>query len=240
MLPALEACRRILVSHKVYSLTIDSFFDKYISPLEVWSDAYESLSDQYTEIVLTNEQQRGYRKCRRDNRGKWKGGGFGIEGALKGAATAGALNIVEGVGYTLFNFAGNIASNISESNKKSRIFNDPQTVHSLCLALWKTVFFMHFALTFCIKDQVGNTCFIDGMVLDSHIAKAEAMMKNLDLIVDQVEKEVVLLQIPEINPYSKDWYIHMYNSYGDPDGELEHIANYFGISVISDYKEKTL
>lgn len=49
--------------------------------------AYDELEEKYSKIVLSQEQQEEYRRLRKANRGRWQGGGFGVGGALKGAAT---------------------------------------------------------------------------------------------------------------------------------------------------------
>lgn len=70
--------------------------------------------------AITEQQhaEKEYREARKASRGRWRGGGFGLGGALKGAATAGALNAVSGFGHDLVNSAGNLSSALDASNAK--------------------------------------------------------------------------------------------------------------------------
>ena len=63
------------------------------------------------------------------------GGGFGLGGALKGTATAGAINAVTGMGHSVVNAVGNVGSAISASNSKRSIYKDDDTFSFLCQAV---------------------------------------------------------------------------------------------------------
>ena len=110
-----------------YDLDRTSYIQDYLLEVvgedhELYIDkAYEQLEDEYTDIVMTQEQKEEYRRLRKASRGRMVGGGFGLGGAIKGAATAGAVNMVTGIGHSLFNAVGNIATSISTSSKKSKL-----------------------------------------------------------------------------------------------------------------------
>lgn len=101
--PAISLCVQILIDRGVLSVDEERFINLYPDILDPINEAYTKIQDQYAEIVLTEEEKDAYRTARRQNRSKWQGGGFGIDGAIKGAATASMLNAVTGAGNMVFN-----------------------------------------------------------------------------------------------------------------------------------------
>ena len=79
--PSVELCIQILVDHGVYTIDREQFSSTYRSYLDRWKKAYEAICDQYDSIVSEQEELDQYRVARRENRGRWVGGGFGIGGA---------------------------------------------------------------------------------------------------------------------------------------------------------------
>lgn len=120
-----------LVDMGFYNVDEDIFLDEYYGEYYDYSDYYNKVNDKYMEIVLTEEQKDEYRKLRRESRGRWQGGGFGIGGAMKGAAKAGALNMATGAMHGAFNLGGKLVSSIGASMKKSSLFNNPDTLNTL-------------------------------------------------------------------------------------------------------------
>ena len=82
-------------------------------------------------MTLSQRQEHAekeYREARKASRGRWRGGGFGLGGASKGAATAGSFNAVSGLGHDLVNSAGNLSSALDASNAKSDLYKSASTV----------------------------------------------------------------------------------------------------------------
>ena len=152
--PPVELCIQILVDHGVYTIDREQFSSTYRSYLDRWKKAYEAICDQYDSIVSEQEELDQYRVARRENRGRWVGGGFGVGGALKGAATAGAMNMVSGAAHRVVNGVGKIFSSLSASSEMWKIFNDSKTRSSLARSVWNTVFYLHYALIDCL-DRTG-------------------------------------------------------------------------------------
>lgn len=238
--PALNECIGYLISHSVYTIDVDTFYSRYIAPTEQWSEPHQALSDQYAEIVLTKEQQDIYRRNRRENRGRWVGGGLGVQGAIKGAVTAGAMNMVAGAGHALFNGISGAIASIATSNKLDQIFKANNTYESLSLGIYNTVFSMHIALTKCIYDQLQDSHLLNGGVPEEHVQSASAILNNVNRIENDKQKQDALVTALNYNPYAEEWYTVVLEQYGDVNGELERMANYFGITAISRYKDNAL
>lgn len=81
-------------------------------------DLYTELEELYLEKELT-KQERAYRK---EMRGRWEGGGFGVGGAIKGAVTAGAMNAAAGGFHSTVNLIGNTFTSIAtHSSARSKV-----------------------------------------------------------------------------------------------------------------------
>lgn len=154
--PVLKQCIELLVQRGVLTIDIHTFYAHYEDAVDVWTEAYGNLVDQYAAVVMTQEQLSEYRTARRENRGRFVGGGFGLGGAVKGMVTAGALNMASGAAHGIVNFIGEIASDIKADSQKNRIFNDPETLRLLRRAAYATAFNCHLAVIDCINRKTND------------------------------------------------------------------------------------
>ena len=82
----------------------------YMDVFKYWIPVFEDIDYQYNMICCGTEAAEYYRKLRKETRGRLIGGGFGLDGAIKGIATAGAINLMTGAAHSAFNFVGNLKS----------------------------------------------------------------------------------------------------------------------------------
>lgn len=75
-----------------------------------WFDKLEKLEDEYASILCDEAEMRQYRELRKLNRGRWVGGGFGLKGALAGAAQASLMNAANAGIHSIVNLIGNANS----------------------------------------------------------------------------------------------------------------------------------
>ena len=76
----------VLMNLKIYDIDARRFFEEfYQDKYFLWGNAFDEVQDSYMAIRLEQKQLDEYRTMRRQTRSRWVGGGFGIEGALKGA-----------------------------------------------------------------------------------------------------------------------------------------------------------
>lgn len=238
--PAVKHCVQILIDHGILTIDEERFIDTYTDVLEPAYEAYSKIQDQYAEIVLSESEKDAYRTARREGRGRWQGGGFGLGGALKGAATAGALNMVTGAGHMFFNGVAKIGSSIAASSKMNQIFRSKDTAVMLESGLYQSVFRLHFALIHCL-DRVGvEGQAIGGIVLPEASETASAMLRNIPQIKDTDQQRAAMIQAFQLDPYQEDWYRSALQIFGDHDGALEEVERYFGIDVIRSEKERQL
>lgn len=120
--PGVEEAIQDLVGKKIIDIDEEAFFEEFLSQYLTWADDFSEIDNQYIEIGMATEERDAYRTARREGRGKWIGGGFGVEGALKGAATAGAINILTGAAHGVFNLAAKGVSAVGDAIKKDEIY----------------------------------------------------------------------------------------------------------------------
>lgn len=76
-------------------MTPEMFLKKYYNNYNYNMDYSEIISkvvEKYAEVVDEKASLENYRSMQKASRSQWQGGGFGIQGAVKGAIMAGALN----------------------------------------------------------------------------------------------------------------------------------------------------
>jgi hypothetical protein len=238
--PVLERCVAILLEHDVLTVDTQLLLDTYGEQIDAWSPCYMKIRDQYAEIVLNEEDLDQYRQERRQNRGRVIGGGFGFSGAVKGMATAGAMNMALGAGHMLINGLGKITSSIAASSKKSKVFRDPDTLATLQQGVGDTAFKCHYALIAALKQFCRDATAYNGAVTPEAGRAAAAMVQNAQKVTDPQRALDILMQALELDPYLSQWYLYMLERFGDADGNLERVADYFGVKAIRARKEEQL
>ena len=237
--PAVQLCVDTLVKHQILTIDAARFEEQYPDYQAPWTDAYFKLSDQYAEIVMDQESLDAYRVARRKGRARWSGGGFGVSGALKGAATAGAFNMVAGAGHMLFNGMGKLISSAAASSQKNKIYRSPETLSSLSQGVWDSVFYLHGALIDCLSKTGADPLPLQGSVSPVQSREAIAILNNASSIGDSEQCRAALIDAFEKDPYQENWYISAFERFGD-DGTLDALARYFGISGLQKEKIRRL
>lgn len=121
-----DSYRKVIDFYNEFKLEYEVVLNKWTDMLEITlSDKAMQIKEDAIQLVgieikdvgkkidaIANkqEEQKQIRKEAKENRGRWEGGGFGVSGALKGAATASAMNVASGV---LYSGAGLVGSAIS-------------------------------------------------------------------------------------------------------------------------------
>ena len=228
MQPVFGYCIDSLIQKKIYAVDVDTFWHKYEDVIDCWSKPYFAIADQVAELRFNAEQMDAYRRQRRQLRGRIIGGGFGISGAIKGTATAGAMNAVIGAGHMLFNGIGKITTNISTSLNLQKIYNDPNTLSSLKDGVYSSAFNCHFALVDCYNEFLHENI---PVLNHEDIQLAQNYLSNASRINNSSERCKLMLSALEINPYDSQIYLALLNHYGDYKRELETIATYFGVDI---------
>lgn len=234
---AWDAAVTILIDNGILDIDKETFIKKFYSPYYTWDDDFEYVNEQYMKIIYDQKEMDAYRTSRRQNRGKWRGGGFGLEGAIKGAAQAGALNVASGLAHGAVNVVGKSFSLIAESAQKSKVYNSTQNKNRLKQGIFNNCFSVHLALVSALIIKAGIP--ID-YVQDGSEEKVKIYLNNLknpsfpqDKIKDTVR------EIFELFPYNPDVYEYLLKNYPNESQNILELAEYFGVDIES-YVEKLL
>lgn len=178
----------------------------------------EDLFGAYKNIIQQNEDEHEYREQRKENRGRFVGGGFGLGGAISGSLKAGALNMATGLGHSVFNSIGNAMSNYEASKKLKELYELPQcrdillnAVNILVNNIWLIMI---------------NDVYQLSIAADQEMKKSEAIFNNV--INGRIPKEktkAALLDVLSINPLKGQAYDELVE-YLDQD-ELEELLSMY-------------
>lgn len=225
-----------ILAKRIFNIDLEKFINNYyLRYFGTYEDAFEVVENMYLEIVATKEQQEQYRRARKENRGRWQGGGFGISGAMKGAMKAGALNLGTGILHSAVNSVGNLASSISASNKKSKVFKNPDTLNRLVRGIYSEIISMEFALIDILNEYTGER--FDYVDNDDR-EEVKAILNNLiNRDISDFDKIELIKKSIYLNPYEENIYIYIIREFGDSNKEIEKIADFFGVDILEEKNE---
>lgn len=104
-----------------------------------WQEAFQQVYDQFVDLETEKLGEEERRRIRKDMRGRFTGGGFGLDAAIWASLEAGAVNLVTGAAHSVFNALGNLVTSVRISGKESDIYNNPDTLRALVKALDRCV-----------------------------------------------------------------------------------------------------
>ena len=185
----------------------------YMKMFQFWIPVFERVDYEYNEICIGTEGAEYYRKLRKENRGRFVGGGFGIEGAFKGIATAGALNMATGAAHSAFNLVGNIKSS------------------------WKRLRALHKLFGYSLKEE--TTTVLQKTIQMSYLIELNVLEKNNVLRGKSFQlfynnknatSNIVDVKAFEANPFDESLYENIIMAKGI-DEELDEFAKFTGIEI---------
>lgn len=235
---AIDKAIKDLVNYHIFDISESVFIDKYLSEYFIWNDDWEEIDKQYLEIVLNAKELDDYRASRREGRGKWVGGGFGLSGAVKGSLQAGAINLAAGAAHGAFNLAAKGFSMVGDTIKKEKLFNNPQIKEDTVIAVHMQIYWVHYALVSAITDKSSTKIHKPS---SSEIDSAKSILENIQKgRVDATKIKELLTKAIALNPYDSSLYECWFEKYMDANGQLESIASFFGDKTITKKKLKLL
>ena len=209
----------------IYKGMLDSMEKKGISTEDIsalncmeifqyWIPVFERVDYEYNLIFMDAEQAEYYRRIRKEMRGRFVGGGFGLKGALKGMATAGALNMATGAAHSVFNFAGRIKDRVKQLNKLEKLFGN--SFKKEILGVFEDTIQLAYSIEVQMIKEHGSPC-------------KEFQLFYMD---KEMSDKLFNPQSLQKHPFNKNLYEKALESLGDEKGELEKIAKFTGIDVL--------
>jgi hypothetical protein len=217
-----------MVDKGFYDLSGDMFISKYwnqVTDSIRSTDAVDNVREKYEEIIAGKEQAAEYRRMRKANRGRWQGGGFGVGGAIKGAAVAGTFNAIGGVGHSMANAVGNLDSSIAASGEKRKLYTSKNTKEDIRSGLDTDFFYIFLAHLKMCREKTGE---IFKERTKEALNRVNNMVENIEgRDLPEEERKRLIKEMLELDPYNYRLYHYLLIKRGDKTGELQKLAAHF-------------
>lgn len=229
---AIEPLFKTLLNIGIYDVNEDNFQDECwdLSGAEKY---FDQIADAYNEIAEGLEDAKSYRAERKASRGRVVGGGFGVGGALKGMATAGAMNAVAGLGHSLVNGIGNIASSIEASSAKKSLYNSNDTMQTLARGVRECIIDIYFAYHDFINECKDEAWF-DGSSFDTE--KSDTLLANSSAVPKDKRKEL-LIKAFIFCPFNEDLLRHIFLNSEEERENIFKVAKKYKVDLNDDLLE---
>jgi hypothetical protein len=229
----------ILSKYSIYNVDEQQFIGRYLIKYDFWDEYFNVIASQYEAIMEETAQKDAYRTQRRLNRRKLVGFGPApsIENGYRSPQQyADFSNAVSNIGHGIFNMIGKGVTAIGNTIKKDEIFKNPTTVNSLDSAVCSIILANKKAVIEVLNERYDGAFH---HYTEEEIQKASAVLTNVEkgrIPDSDVKKEILGLFVTY--PYDEKIYTYLLNRFGADSGNLDAIAEYFGISNLENEKEK--
>lgn len=210
----------ILVKFGLYNATKNQVYAELQNFREYQEidDIYDIIEHRYAQISQTYNAERKYREMRKNNRSKVIGGGFGISGAIKGMAMAGAINMTTGAIHGAVNIVGNISSELNRSSSENSLLNNKAIIKNLSYAIAN--------LIDCLPGIIYRVITKKRSIPSSD--NADRIFENLLKYNPTGDKRLEMYsQLFSEFPFDDDYYVQFFKDYGDEGGSVGRIAKRF-------------
>lgn len=245
--------------HNVYS-NIDNILDRLLDPIikkgidllsdygvydidyntlqsEYLADSFNGLNDvldkmlwEIDDIIQKQMDEKEYRQIRKATRGRVVGGGFGLGGAIKGMAQAGAINVTTGAIHSVGNIIGNTGSAISAGANKNAVYDKYRKI--LAGEIESTAIMVIDTIMRCIQKNTGMRFdyLIDGKSPNADISKSILNNYREGKIPDDKQLEQLIRALKN-DLRKSEIYEAIWEKYGDESGDLKRMALFFGVPL---------
>lgn len=213
---------QILMDEGIYDKSEKYILD-LISISTAWAkilDKISDMEDQYEDITDKYEEDLEYRELRKDSRSRAVGGGFGLTGYIKGAATAGAINMATGVAHGVINAVGNLGSAIEKSASANSLYNNTKTKQFFAGQVFNVIM--------TIPDIIYETV-VPNQSKPS-FSKVNSIFTNLsNHSCSDEQRSEMYIKIFSSWPFNPMYYKEFLQDYSDVDGSVGSAARFFGL-----------
>lgn len=225
-----------------YDLNAEIFLEEYVAKqirqLEI-SNVCDWIIEKYIGIEKKKDEVKKYRELRKASRGRWVGGGFGVGGALAGAAMAGTANMIGGLGHSAVNMFGNMGTDAAAQREGQKLYKSIETKQRLRYALKKDLYAVFQGYLLLLEDKLGThfrlRCVEDQKRVDTVIDNISQRELGRDEVLD------IIVDLFSRDPYNDNLYCYVLQRFGDRDLELQKLADNFSVrKELDGYKRDIL
>lgn len=232
IIPSVSLAVKLLVSSDIYDYDAERFENKYYDDYfnAYTGDGYYQIAETYDNLVFNYEALQRSKSYNRSTRSYWEGGGFGLGGAIKGALTAGALNLTTDI----IRSVGDGIRDHSDKNKYDEQKNNFLRNGSLWDLLWEDIdaciFGVYKALVQQYKESKNLSILWEN---PDHIEHSMAIIRNIqDFINDSHEVIKLLCRAINIYPYHKDYFTFLNELDDVNSATVKELAEYLGYGYL--------
>ena len=220
-----------LATNDIYTVRSQDILDivEECGILDPFEKGFSAIEKVYYNIIQKAEEAKRQRELRKESRARFVGGGFGIDGAIRGIIKAELLNQVTGLGHSAFNAFGNART---EREKQEQLDN----LHFIAITMLSGAF----------KESIANYYIAMLIVLNKYEIisfewpskkdeeQAKAILENLE--AGRIPKEKInsaLYNLVTLDPFNMNMYSYVLKNQGDSKNELEKFGEMHGINIHS-------
>lgn len=238
-LKIIEGITSDLNSKGIFSINENHILEITSQIVGNWNILFNEIQKKHQELVGYQAEMIKYRTMKKNSRGRVIGGGFGLSGAVKGMATAGAINLTTGVVSSFFNSIGNANTASDVSSRKKAIFRNKEIRQNLKTAIYNDVLLMHYVHIDAL-NRFANISLPHFSI--EMIDRAEVIYQNI--ISNRIPKnalEDAFIELFKNNPFQNKYYYLALTHLHYPLSEYSEITQLFSIDLEEKYKyAKTL
>lgn len=191
---------------------------------------------EYLAVAGTAAAAQARREDAREQRGRFVGGGFGVEGAARGIAIAGAANAAVGLLHGIAGATEGALSSLGDKRKKRALFEATDTRDVLADHLFQSALSGHELVADHVNAALGKPVY-DSVTLEGR-TQARALVANVTAgRVPAADRRGVLTRSLHLDPFAQATWRAWIDSFGDRDGSVEHTARQLGLAVVAEHKQ---
>lgn len=214
-----------LLRFNIYDFSLDRVRSEY-DIYGIWMQIYYPLIQQCQNIMSENEVEHEYRDLRKDSRTRIVGGGFGLKGAAKGMATAGAINGLTGAAHSVVNMLGNLGSN-HKMNSRLKALDTKETRQALIDAFEENIVELSDIVADILNSKGIKTVVYDASAIrKNQIIIENCYKRDLNEVGRAINEAIIAYPYNEQNFLT--YYLLEYNH--TQDSEFDELVEYLGYS----------
>lgn len=229
---AVEEIMNILLLNDIYTISKEKLYDVIKlhggNCIEELLKEYINIYSEVNDYINELDNQLSYKKA---SRSRWEGGGFGVKGAIKGAAEASMLNMASDIMHGIGDSATRMRNNRSVIELKARAISKID-FDKLYNTVGRQIILIDFySIWYLLRDGEDYPKYPENFTADKDKVILNMWNKYnggknkevLDVMVD------LILDVIEINPFRPHYYNYLLNIFDGTEhlSEVRNIIDYF-------------
>ncbi len=209
----------------VNSILCDGSFEKHYNDCVY---AYNDINDEADNKI---EERREAKM----ERGRWEGGGFGVSGAIKGAAAAGAMNAASGIGYSVVNGIGNLVTEGERSSRLNNLYKNSDAIEAMANGLELDITNYFVALGEILEKEKKMEI---KWIYQKESDEAQKIFENIEYAKSSEQKNSMIFDTLQKCPDFRESYVYIIkNCEKEEINTALKMADSFGVDIKDEIDE---